>query len=256
MTTVLANVDRRVLGAFHCVDACTTQHVADPGDVVSDALDLRRNGSGYFVVFNAPGLRDQTAQFYPALPWPSAVAYDVTIVPDLRRYLPRRVQVKVPRIPDAASDTFSSMVAQDVRLYPSPAAPLGLNWAVLRCSVRKAGSAATDPGLPWAVLRLTRKSDGTELTAGVCDQRGEGVLAVPGVRQSESDSGDGAVITATIDVTATAYFDPAHAAPDDAWVPDPDDVLNALTNASLKQASQAAQIGRGTESHLTLSIAL
>lgn len=254
--TVLASVDRRVLGALRCVDAFSRQQVIAGVGATSQTIDIRRNASGFFVVFMAPGMRDLTLQFDPLKPWPAATGFEVTIRPDGQRYLPRRAQISLPRRPEPMTDPSSSMIPQDVLLYPGPAAVLGFNWAIVRISVMKNGSDPTGPGLPWAVLRLTRDSDGAELATGLCDRRGEGVLAVPGAGQSTNPAGGGAVVTATVDATVTAYFDPGNATQTSQWLPDPDDVLKNVNNAGLKKATQAVKVGRGTLSDFVMPIAV
>jgi hypothetical protein len=255
--TSLGLVDRRVLGAFRLVDAFSLQQLTDTPSVQSAAWDVRRNASGVFVVFDGPGLSGLTTQFDPVKPWPAPQGKEVSIKADGRQYLPRRVQIRMPRAPEPMTVAGSSMIPQDVTMYLAPAAALGFNWAVVRVRVRKAGSADGDPGLPWAVLRLTRNSDTSELAVGLCDRRGEGVLAVPGAGQSPN-GGAGAVITVAFDATVTAYFDPDNAKQSDQWVPDPDDVLKDLNDARLMKqpAEQPVQIGRGTSSVIKIPIAV
>jgi len=215
------------------------------------ALDIRRNASGYFVVFQTEGLRDLTLQFNPTTPWPSARAFEVTIVPAGTRYLARRAQVRLPRKPTPVTDVDSSMRPLDVALFPGPAAVLGFNWAVIRLSVTKGASRI---GVPWAMLRLTRDSDAAVLATGMSDRQGEAVLAVPGIGQSTNISDEGDVLTTTVAATVTAYVDPANLARTDTWLPDPDDVLNDLANPVLKTLTQAVKIGRGTQSHFDMPI--
>ncbi|MEP7306021.1 MAG: hypothetical protein ABJA98_10935 [Acidobacteriota bacterium] len=250
---VLDTVDRRVLGAFRCVDAFSRQSVLDPLAVGGRALDIRRNASGVFVVFQALGLRDLTLQFNPTAPWPSARAFEVTIVPAGARYFARRAQLSLPRKPTPVNDPDSSMRPQDVTLFPGPAAVLGFNWAVVRVSVTKGVSRI---GVPWAMLRLTRDSDAAVLATGMSDRQGEAVLAVPGIGQSASVSDEGDVMTTTVAATVTAYVDPDNFIRSDTWLPDPDDVLNDLDNPVLKTLTQAVKIGRGTQSHFEMPIAV
>lgn len=256
--TALATVDRRVLGAFRLVDAFSREPVSSAPIVRVAALDVRRNASGVFVVFGAPGRRELTWQFDPKTPWPAATDTPVAIVADGGRYLSRRAQISMPRRPTPMSDPASSMIPQDVAMYPGPAAALGFNWAVVRVRVCKTGSAPGDPGLPWAVLRMTRDSDASEVATGLCDGRGEGVLAVPGAGQSANGGAGAPVIAATFDATVTAYFDPGNAKQNDQWIPDPDEVLKNLGNAVLKKGTTPApvKVGRGTLSEITIPIAV
>ncbi len=255
--TVIDVVDRRVLGAFRCVDGASGRQLQDAMRVAS-RLDIRRNASGVFVVFNAPGLAALTTQFDidPSAAWPAPSPYDVEIRPQGRLYLPRRATIRMPRKPAPLSDNASSMIPQDVVVYPGPAAVPGVNWAVVRASVRLGDSRAA---APWTVLRLVRTTDDAVLATGMSDAAGEAFLAVPGIGVSSNPNGGGAVTTATVDATLTAYFDPAtldalQTNPD--WLPDPDDTLNNLANASLETRSQAVTIGRGTQSHFELPIAV
>jgi hypothetical protein len=249
---VLDTVDRRVLGAFRGVDACSRQPILDPL-VVDSALDLRRNASGLFVVFQATGLRDLTLQFDPTAPWPTATGFEIAMRPVSARYLPRRAQVHLPRKPTPISDPDSSMIPQDITLFPGPAAVLGLNWAVVRLSIT---TGVNKTGVPWALLRLTRNSDTVVLAVGMSDARGEAVLAVTGIGQSTNIDDDGDVLTTTVDATVTAYVDPGNLDRANTWLPDPDDVLNHLDNPVLKTITQAVKIGRGTQSHFDMPIAL
>jgi hypothetical protein len=143
-----------------------------------------------------------------------------------------------------------------VTLFLGPATVPGVNWAVVRASVKRGD---TDSGAPWALLQLVRDSDSAVLTTGMSDRSGEAVVAVPGIGVSSNPNGGGAVLTATVDATLTAYFDPAtleHVEDDPEWLPNPDDLLNDLANADLKKSSRAVKIGRGTQSYFKLPIAL
>ena len=256
--TVIGRVDRRVLGAFRSVDAASRQHVQQRVRAASTELDIRRNASGFFVVFDAPGLRDLTTQFDvdATKPWPPPQAFEVWLWPDSYQYLPRRATINMPRKPAPMTDGASSMIPQDVTLFLGSAAVPGVNWAVVRASVKQGN---TDTGAPWAVLRLVRDSDSAVLATGMSDRFGEAVVAVPGIGVSSNPNGGGPVVTATVDTTLTAYFDPAtleKLAHDPEWLPNPDDILNDLGNVNLKKSSRAVKIGRGTQSYFKLPIAV
>jgi hypothetical protein len=254
--TVLSTVDRRVLGAFQCVDAITRLPVSDRVLASTAELDLRSKANGVFVVFAAPGMRALTTQFEPKLPWPASTPFIVSLKSAGGRYLPRVASIAVPRSPTAMNDPSSSMIPQSVTLYPSPAAIPGANWAVVRASVTRG---ASRNGIAWAVLRLVRDSDDAVLATAMSGLNGEALLAVPGIGVTSNPNGGGAVMTATIDATVTAFVSPdalSGVAADPGWLPNPDDVLNDLANAGLKKNSQAVKIGRGTLSHVTLPIAV
>src|SRR5262249_22830422 len=145
--------------------------------VVSRELDIRRNASGFFVVFDARGLHQRTTEFDvdETTPWPAPKPFDVEVRPDGYRYLPRRATVNMPRKPAPMTDAASSMIPQDVTLFLGPTAVVGVNWAVVRASVRQGN---TEVAAPWSVLRLVRDSDSAVLATGMSDRAGEAVLAV------------------------------------------------------------------------------
>ena len=116
--SVLGLIDRRVLGAFRCVDAATSQQVQQRVRAASTALDIRRNASGFFVVFDAPGLRDLTTQFDidPAKTWPAPQAFEAWLWPSGHQYLPRRATINMPRNPAPMTDAASSMIPSGSRI--------------------------------------------------------------------------------------------------------------------------------------------
>jgi len=249
------DVERRVLGAFRCVDAVTRIQVMDPVVVQSDQLDVRRNASQMWVVFDAPGMYELTTQFEVTSAWPAARGFEVSVRSISRRYLPRRANVNVPRKLAAMSDPDSIMVPQDVVLYPAPTASTLPSWALLRVWVTRNNS---DEGLAWAVVRVTRSSDQSLLATGMSNENGDALLAVPGLGVSASQNGGGAVSESTIDVDVAAFWeDPGQQKRPASWIPDPDVILNDLGNSKWKKFAlpQPVKIGRGTLSKLKLPIA-
>ena len=112
------SVDRRVLGAFRCVDAVTGTSVLNALSVATSQVLVRPNRSSIYVIFNAPGLDALTAQFDPTLPWPAPATFEVSIQDPSRRYLPRRANVEAPRkLPPPVDPT------QPVRLDQGPERP-------------------------------------------------------------------------------------------------------------------------------------
>lgn len=141
---------------------------------------------------------------------------------------------------------------QQVVLYPTTAAPLAPNWAVLRVSVV---SNATPPvPLPWAVIQV--QGAGSPAPSGLTNQNGEALLAVPGLGFKLSSNATGAVTEATIAATVTAFFDPATLTQPRGWVPNPDDILLNLSNPQWKSATQAVQLGSGQTVFVTLTISM
>jgi len=256
---MIESVDRRVLGGFICVDAITGSSVVPAIPVTAPQWTVKPNRSGVYVVFNGPGFDPLTGQFLPSGSWPAPAPFEVSLQDPNRRYLPRRATVKaplaVPSIPPDPVAATGVFVPQQVPLYPSPSAAIGQNWATIHASVTRQGS--TPPqGLPWAILQVVQNSDNTVLATGQTDSNGEALLAVIGLTVQASTSGTGPVTVSTVAATVTAYFDPNALTQPAGWIPNPDDILNNLSSAALKSASQPVELSSGQEGPLSFSIAL
>jgi hypothetical protein len=267
-------VDRRVLGAFVCVDALTGSSLSRALTVSAGtgvaAWKVKPNRSGVYVVFDGPGFDPQTNQFVPVGAWPAAVSFEVMLQDSQQAYLPRRVQVKAPAAvpaigasPGGVSPNPAVVAAlqnpatvfdpQQVTMYPTAAAAVGPNWSVVRASVT---NAATGAGLPWAVVQVTQQSDGAVLATGETGANGEALLAAIGLKLQVNVSGAGPVTVSTVAATVTAIFDPSVLTQTTGWIPNPDDILNDLGNASFKTSSLAVQMGPGEELSLSFAIAI
>ena len=260
------NVDRRILGAFVCIDAITGSSIVPPMQVTAPGWKIRPNRSGSYVIFDGPNLfkspdNDPTDEFMPDDKWPAPVTFEVTLQDPNRRYLPRRVNVKAPLAVPTAPPAFTALsgvfAPTKVTMYPTPAGPIGPNWATIHASVVKSGT--TSPlgppqGLKWAVLRVVRNSDNTLLATAQTDINGEALIAVVGLTVQANAEGGGPVTIATTAATITAYFDPSVLTQPSGWTPNPDDILGNLSNASLKSTSNAVQLGPGQESSLSFEI--
>lgn len=241
--TTIENVDRRILGAFVCVDAITGLSVTSPVQVTAPGWKIKPNRSGTYVIFDGPGLSALTTQFIPGSTWPtSATSFEVTLQDSNRRYLPRRANIQA-----------TVLDLQRVMLYPLPSAPIGPNWCTIHVSVTKQGT--TPPlGLPWAVVQIIRQSDNTVLATGQTNANGEALLAVVGLTSQPSTSTSGPVTVSTVAATLRAYFDPSVLGQPAGWVSNPDDILSNLTNAKLQSASQTVQLSPGLELSLGLTL--
>lgn len=250
-------LDRRILGAFICTDAFTGSSVVPPVPATAPQWTVKPNHSGVYVIFNGPGFDRQSNDFLPAGTWPSSQKFEVALQDPTRRYLPRRAVVKaplpVPAIPPVLTTPTGVFEPQKVALYPSPAAPVSPNWAVIHASVTRAGITPAQP-LPWTVLQVVRDSDHTVLATGQAGLNGEALLAVIGLTVQVSSSGGGPVTVSTVAATVTAWFDPAHLNPPDGWIPNPDDILENLSNPALKSVSQPIKLSSGQELSMSFSI--
>ena len=255
---VIESVDRRILGAFVCVDAITGNSIVPAIPVSAPQWTVKPNLSGAYVIFDGPGFDAQTDEFLPTGTWPAPATFEVTLQDPSGRYLPRRANVKaplaVPVIPPPMPTPMGVFAPQKVALYPTPAASTGPNWAVLHASVTDNG---TPPkGLRWAVLQVVQTSDNTVLAAGQASTDGEALLAVIGLTVQVNASGGGPVTVSTVPVTVTAYFDPGIKNEPADWIPNPDDILGNLSNPALVSSSQSVQLGSGQEISLTFVLAV
>jgi hypothetical protein len=274
------NIDRRVLAGFRCIDAITSGSILQPLTVTAAPLVLRRNHSGVFAVMAAPGFTALTTRFLApaANTWPSPANFEITIEDPTLRYLSRRATISAPQplpvVPPPVAPLVTTPQAttpapattpqtspppvppvttpQTIVLYPTPAAPVAPNWAVIRASVV---SSATPPApLPWAVIQVL--GAGNPPSVGLTNQNGEALLAVPGLGLSLSSNTTGAVTETTTSATVTAWFDPSSLGEPKGWVPNPDDILLNLSSSQWKSASQPVQLGPGQTVFVTLTISM
>jgi len=253
----IENVDRRILGAFVCVDAITGNTVVPAIPVSAPQWTVKPNRSGVYVIFNGPGFNSLTGEFIPSGTWPPSVPFEVFLQDPSLRYLPRRARVNaplsVPVYPPVPSPPTGVFAPQQVPVYPSPAGVIGPNWATIHASVTRHGS-TPQTGLPWAVLRVTRDSDSKVLATGLSDLNGEALLAVVGLTVQANTGGSGPVTVSTVAATVTAFFDPSALNQPTGWIPNPDDILSNLSNPALKSSSQAVQLGSGQEMAMSFAI--
>jgi hypothetical protein len=131
-----------------------------------------------------------------------------TVKDPARRYLPRRFELEaaLPRNPATGEPlpVNSLFRALEVLLYPSPAASVGANWALVRAAVENKD---TKKELAGALIRVLRNGAEPPLARGVSDQRGEALVAVPGVpRITWQESGE-SVLVSEIEATLEVVFD-------------------------------------------------
>ncbi len=254
---MIENVDRRVLGAFVCVDAITGNSVIPAIPVTASQWTVTPNRSGIYVIFDGPNFDALTDEFIPSGTWPAPVSFEVSLQDPSLRYLPRRANVQaplaVPNYPPVPTPPTGVFAPQQVAVYPSPAGVIGSNWASIHASVTLAG---TNPpqGLPWAVLQVVQTSNNAVLATSQTDLNGEALLAVVGLTVQANTGGSGPVTTSTVAATVIAYFDPSVLSQPTGWIPNPDDILNDLTNPALKSSSQAVELSSGQEMAMSFAI--
>ncbi len=232
-STVMELVDRRVLGGFVFIDAITGSSIDVPLPVASAQLTLKVNRSGvYKAIFNGPGFNALTNEFIQVTATPAAQNFEITVSDPSLNYLPRRAMIQAPQNLTAA---FTPL---QVRLYPSSAAVVEPNWAVVRASVTSSAGAP----LPWTVIQVVM-SDNSVAATGVTDARGEALLAVIGLGIQVTSTATDPVTEATTAITVKAWFDPSVLTQQSGWVSNPDDILGNLTNVSLKTGTQTGALG-------------
>lgn len=178
-------IDRRYFGVLRCVDKATGFPLNRQMRLASDDMEFVRNRSSLYVIKQATGLADYGDSFEsaPDLPANESLSFSVEVLDPLAEYLPRLIQVDLPRDadPDNASDASSLFKPVNVELYAAPNARIMANWSTVRVSIHR-----DDPDLglvPVAggLLRVVRESDDEILSSGMSDQRGEALVIVPGV---------------------------------------------------------------------------
>lgn len=252
------NIDRRVLAGFRCVNAITGRTVLDRLSVDAAPLALRRNIGGIFAVVDGPGMTKLTLDFVapPAATWGGPTTFPIAIQDPSFQYLPRRASIAAPQPLPGSPATPAGVpplpATQDILLYPTAAARISPNWAVVRVSV--VSNANPPAPLPWSVVQV--QIAGNPPAQGLTDSNGEALLAVMGLGLTLSSSGSGSVTETTTAATVGAWFDPSSLNQPEGWVSDPDDILDNLSSAQWKTASQSVQLGPGQTVFVTLTISL
>jgi hypothetical protein len=247
-------IDTRVLAALRFVDATVHRHVDGRVEVQGDGVRTLRNRAGLHVITEAPGFDAYSAAFRapPAVP-PAQVT--LTVRDRSGRYLSRRLAVTLPRDPDPAHAEQASSLFRpiEVALYPSPTAAIGVGWATLRLSIKRSG---TDNGLPFAYVRVVRDSDNQRIAVGLADERGEALVAVPGVPvTSWSTSPINSPVISTVAVRVTAFYDSTAFDQKTGIYPDPDQ-LEATFSGLPHSTEQSFDLASGRESARRIDVPL
>jgi hypothetical protein len=203
----LERVESRIVGAVRFVDAVTGTPIAELFQLTAPSAKFVRNRSGIYVIHHAVGFSDYAAAFEtpPPAPTVGSITLAVTISDPSDHYLTRSARLKLPRDPAPAAFASAASLFHpiDIPMFPSPAASVAVNWAVLRVSV----VAGNGDHLGGALLRVLR--NGSVLAWGLTDWRGEALVPVAGVPVTTFGESAGAVVTSEIEVTLQAVFDAA-----------------------------------------------
>jgi hypothetical protein len=241
-------LDRRILGALRFVHGVTGAPLARTLVLRAPDVVWQRNHQGDYLIADAPGLPAHAATFMapPDVPSPGSVSVTVNVTDPTGAFLPRRVQLRLPRDPDPArvDQPDSLFRAQAVELYPASAARADHDWARLHTSVHTASGEAER----FVLLRVTRTSDNHLLARAMSDARGEALVAVAGIPVTPWEEADGPVLGNDLEVRIEAVFDHALTT-----LPDPDD-LDARA-AGLATVSVVTRIAAGRAQSLALQFA-
>ena len=245
------DLDLRVWAALRPIDAVTRRPIETPVRVSGDGQVWKGNRVGLCVLreLHVPASRREAFAGYermfnapPAVV--PAVNIAVTIEDPQGRWLSRRLHIDLPRAATAAAGVLPPLFEPiDVPLYPASHAPLAAPWAVVRVSVRRGGA-------PAAGCAVTAHEPGDETRAlgrGQSDERGEAVVAVPGVPAFMPSGGpDPFVRERTVDVTAV--FEIGASAPPDT------DELAAATGPGFARATVVMVIASTRETSQVINL--
>ncbi|GAB4280634.1 MAG: hypothetical protein Kow0092_36250 [Deferrisomatales bacterium] len=201
-------IERRYLGAVALVDSVTRGAVDRPLRVEAGPARLLRNRSGLYVLAAAPGLETHETRFEapPGAPPLGSVTVRLTVEDPLGRYLPRVAAVALPRDPDPdRGDRPESLFRPvEVAVFAAPARPRSGNWSGVRVSVARPGADGARRPIRGALLRVVEVADGAVLGRGISDERGEGLVLVPGIPVTRFADGNGSDVPLAVGPVVTS----------------------------------------------------
>jgi hypothetical protein len=207
-------LDSRVLGAVRWLDAVTEQPITHALTVTAGDLRFVRNLSGLSVIVAAKGLEAYEACLdLDTLPPEQEVDdlsldFTAAVTDPTGRYLPRRFDLKLPRVaqpprlPNGQRPASSLFDPVPIALLPGPLAPVAAGWAQVRVTART----AEDKPLKHLYLRVVATADDAVLGRGMTDERGEGLVIVPGLKLFAPGNTPAEVTTSETDVRLEAIL--------------------------------------------------
>lgn len=257
---MVENVDRRYLGALQCVDRATGYHLTRSMTVEADQVRFFRNRSSLYVIQEAAGLEEYTRTFdpLPEAPATGPVVVTVQLSDPLHQYLPRLLQISLPRDlePEHSDQDDSLFNPVQVRLYAAPNASLMANWSTVRVSLVRDTDGTDEEPVAGALLRVVRTADDFVLSSGLSDMRGEALVIVPGVPitqfADETDGDDDDDEPAPVVVSEIAARLEVSLPENPVWPVNPD-VLE-LNHASNLVASENLTLRTGRMEKLTIQL--
>ncbi|HEU4620730.1 MAG TPA: hypothetical protein VFS42_00765 [Burkholderiaceae bacterium] len=236
-------LDRRVLGAIAFVDGVTRQRVSTGLRVESDALTLRPQASGLYVIHGADGFEKTIESFdEPAAPPPGApIHFAARVFDPERRYLARAFDVTLPRPSTPVTDPTSVLVPLEVDLLPASAMPVPARWATWRVRVQIAGS-VLKTGLANVLVRVTPQLAGFTTQLALTDAHGEALVVIPNAPSVMPSAGNGGggggtpVLVKQFEATVSLIVDASVARAEGASVPPLADPQRIVARSAPPQA--------------------
>jgi hypothetical protein len=255
-------IQHRYLGALKCIDKATGFHLNRSMQLSSDSLSFIRNRSNLYVIKQAPGFSAYSESFAaaPAQPANGSQSFNVEVTDPLGQYLPRLIEVLLPRDadPDNANDQTSLFQAINVALYAASNATVMTNWSTVRVSIMRTNAAVGQEPVVGGLLRVIRNSDNEVLSSGLSDQRGEALVIVPGVPITQFAEGNDADDPFDPDVVAPVVISEIPARlelsfmPAQAWPANPD--LLELNHAANLVATENLTLRTGRMEEVAIQL--
>ena len=246
--TMRERLDQRILGAVQFVDVVTKLPVSTPLRV--SGARVQRNTSGlYVIVAPQPNTPAATAfktyvETFPEPPNVANTGLTLSVEDFSGQYLAREFTFPAPLQDDNENQPNYLFKPVAVNLFPSPAAPVQMNWAAVRVHVHRTNSTTPIAG---ALVRVTRDGQNTPVGVGLSDARGEALVAIAGLPLVEAAEDDGPVLTSEYAASVEARVNPA------ATIPNPDTMA---ANNGLPSATANVTISPKREVAVDLSITL
>ncbi len=191
-------VVRRILGAVRFLDRSTESLITIPMQLDGNNLQFIRNRLYCYVIKSVSTLSEHTKQFEqpPEEPPFGSLSYLLTVTDPKNKYLPQQFTIRLPKDHDQEQNNNANSLFRpiDIKLFPSPCAPLNLNWSTIRVTIVYTADGFTgEKPAAGALLLVRRVSDNAIIARGLSDKRGEALVIIPGIpitNFSEEDNGE------------------------------------------------------------------
>jgi hypothetical protein len=246
--TMRERLDQRILGAVQFIDVVSKLPVSLPLRV--SGARVQQNRSGLYVIVApltgtpAAAAFEDYLETFPAPPTVANTPLTLRVEDFGGQYLAREFTFPAPL--QVANENQANYLFKPVaiNLFPSPAAPVQMNWAAVRVHVHRTNSTTPIAG---ALVRVTRNGQNTPVGVGLSDARGEALVAIAGLPLVEAAEDDGPVLTSEYAASVEARVNPA------ALIPNPDTMAATI---GLPSATANVTISPKREVGVDLAITL